>query len=88
MDMNFFKAAMFSRRYGLPFEYNVRVVDAYCVLADKRVNGWTVIAKIVVDGEETIAMHWYDHMRKDQATRLVAAVKRADVFDAGMWQHV
>jgi len=86
--MDFGTASMMSRRYGLPFEYNVEVVDAYIQLANSRKMGWTVFASIIVDGEKKLVSHWYTHMTKAQATKLVAAVKVANTFDAGMWCYI
>jgi len=86
--MDFFKAGMMGRRYGLHYAYDVKVVGAYAVLASRYDMGWTVIVTIVVDGAEIQAAHWYTHMTNAQATKLVAAVKTRTTFDAGMWRHV
>jgi len=85
--MNFHKAAMVARRYDLPFEYDVQVVDAYATLADSHANGFTVYATIVADGEKLLVRHWNMSMTRSQAFELAAQVREATQFNAGCWAH-
>ena len=83
--MNFLKAGMMARRYDLPFEYDVQVVDSYHTLACRMTSGYTVYATVITDGVQRLVRHWMTNMTHNQAVALAEKVKSATQFDAGRW---